>query len=552
MVRSAAEVEGLVERGMASRATAATTMNKASSRSHAVLTLTIERRDHYQSNQESKDRGSRVVCGKLHLVDLAGSERIHETGSESSESNRSRLREGRRINSSLSALGNVIAALTRPTGASGGHIPYRDSKLTRMLQGSLGGNCQTTLIATISSADCSAAESLSTLNFASRAKQVKNVVRINEALDETGLLKRYEAEVRRLRACISRGDVGGGPDGDANDTVHRELTTLEAEKHQADRARARVCDELALSEQELAIEQADKERLQQRIEDLAGKLPTSGSPMLASLTVDSTGVDIGNENAETDGDERKLAKYRQTLERQRHVMIALTKRLHERDEAILELQRQVEQYDKLQHRLEACLDAQTEPFIKQQTQRQRKQQQAETQQSALAGSGQAVNVEALHRLEANLRNRYLDYRTGMNERLALQEEKLKGMRRQHDELQQRRQQQQQSHAEVESQPFNDPEQHQVELADYQKRIDRASQEERQSLTEAKQLQDQVAMAQKESALLLALLRGKVRTCVNSLSTAFAQEGGWAVAPRVAHDLAAFQRLVGKGVEALSL
>ena len=268
VVRSAAEVERLVTRGMASRATASTAMNEASSRSHAVLTVAVERSD--QEEEEETD-SSRVVCGKLHLVDLAGSERIHDRVG-SPESTKMRLRESRKINASLSALGNVIAALARRSTTSTGHVPYRDSKLTRLLQGSLGGNCQTTLIATLSSADCSAAESLSTLTFASRAKQVTNVVRINEAINEDTLLQRYATEVRRLRACISRGDS----DGDVS--VCRELTALEAEKQQADRARAMVCDKLALSEQELAIEQADKRRLQKRIDDLASKLLTSGSP----------------------------------------------------------------------------------------------------------------------------------------------------------------------------------------------------------------------------------------------------------------------------------
>ena len=138
--------------------------------------------------------------------------------------------------------------------------------------------------------------------------------------------------MRRLRACISRGDVDGGCAGDTSDTVHRELTTLEAEK---DRLIEREQgSEVSRSEQELAIEQADKERLQQRIEDLSSKLLTSGSgPGVGSVSpmfqdfVRSTGADVGDQRAEADEDERKLAKYRQTLERQRLMMIALTKRL---------------------------------------------------------------------------------------------------------------------------------------------------------------------------------------------------------------------------------
>lgn len=114
--------------------------------------------------------------GKLNLVDLAGSERVRLTGATGR-----RLEESKKINQSLSALGNVIAALTDPSRS---HVPYRDSKLTRILEDSLGGNCKTTMMAMISPALEAFNENLSTLKFANRAKNIKNDPRINEDLDQ--------------------------------------------------------------------------------------------------------------------------------------------------------------------------------------------------------------------------------------------------------------------------------------------------------------------------------------------------------------------------------
>jgi kinesin family protein 3/17 len=121
--------------------------------------------------------------GKLNLVDLAGSERVRLSGATGQ-----RLEESKKINQSLSALGNVIAALTDVKGRQ--HIPYRDSKLTRILEDSLGGNCKTTMMAMISPALEAMLESLSTLKFANRAKNIKNEPRINEDVDQKSLVRK--------------------------------------------------------------------------------------------------------------------------------------------------------------------------------------------------------------------------------------------------------------------------------------------------------------------------------------------------------------------------
>lgn len=131
--------------------------------------------------------------GKLNLVDLAGSERQSKTNAVGI-----RLKEAAKINLSLSALGNVISSLIDGRQA---HIPYRDSKLTRILQDSLGGNTKTVMIAAISPADYNYEETLSTLRYASRAKSIKNEPRINED-PKDALLKQYEEEIRKLREAL--------------------------------------------------------------------------------------------------------------------------------------------------------------------------------------------------------------------------------------------------------------------------------------------------------------------------------------------------------------
>jgi len=141
---------------------ASTRMNDVSSRSHAVFIIVVE---------QMGSVGKQVKVGKLNLVDLAGSERVNVTGATGK-----RLEECQKINQSLSALGNVIQALTevQSTNSKRSHIPYRNSKLTRILEDSLGGNCKTTMMAMISPSNESFNESMSTLKFATRAKKIKN------------------------------------------------------------------------------------------------------------------------------------------------------------------------------------------------------------------------------------------------------------------------------------------------------------------------------------------------------------------------------------------
>ena len=158
-------MEHYMELGFKSRAVRATNMNAESSRSHSIFTIYID-------SQESDEKGDeRYKASKLNLVDLAGSERASKTGATGDG-----MKEATKINLSLSALGNVISALV---DGKTNHIPYRDSKLTRLLQDSLGGNTKTIMIAAVSPANYNYDETLSTLRYASRAKFIQNKPKIN-------------------------------------------------------------------------------------------------------------------------------------------------------------------------------------------------------------------------------------------------------------------------------------------------------------------------------------------------------------------------------------
>ena len=188
-VSSVQEVYEVMRRGGASRATAATNMNQESSRSHSIFVITI--------TQKNVETGS-ARSGQLFLVDLAGSEKVGKTGASGQT-----LEEAKKINKSLSALGMVINSLTDGKST---HIPYRDSKLTRILQESLGGNSRTTLIINCSPSSYNDQETISTLRFGVRAKAIKNKAKINaelSPLELKQLLKKAQNQVMTYQTYVS-------------------------------------------------------------------------------------------------------------------------------------------------------------------------------------------------------------------------------------------------------------------------------------------------------------------------------------------------------------
>jgi kinesin family protein 5 len=179
------EMFEVMRAGSKNRSIAATRMNEKSSRSHSIFILTV-----YQKNTATDG----AIMGKLYLCDLAGSEKVGKTNASGQT-----LEEAKMINKSLSALGNVINALTE--AKSGAHVPYRDSKLTRILQESLGGNSTTCLVITCSLSAYNDRETLSTLRFGNRAKSIKNkIVQNAERSAKELLIALNEAEAKIVKS----------------------------------------------------------------------------------------------------------------------------------------------------------------------------------------------------------------------------------------------------------------------------------------------------------------------------------------------------------------
>ncbi|CAB1096787.1 unnamed protein product [Ectocarpus sp. CCAP 1310/34] len=364
-------------------ATSATRMNDTSSRSHAVFIIIVEQSETSYTDEKGEKMSPETLrqllrkagsqereallrkletnarqtfkVGKLNLVDLAGSERVRLSGATGQ-----RLRESKKINQSLSALGNVISALTDHRGRQ--HIPYRDSKLTRILEDSLGGNCKTTMMAMISPALESMVETLSTVKFASRAKNIKNQPIVNEDFDQKvcqkqtdSLLRKYERELKRLRAELE--------ERSRNLVDKRQLLFVEGERRRAEADKMAAIraletawgsclqDPIDLSRTFVAFayiqerslefqrEKEEKRLLEGRIAMLTGQMIGRGRRSDGG----AEGVDYADRLADLERErntieleKEQVERYKQLLMKQRDIMIALTQRLNERDDALIE------------------------------------------------------------------------------------------------------------------------------------------------------------------------------------------------------------------------
>lgn len=230
VVSSAGEIYKILERGIAKRRTAETLLNKQSSRSHSIFSITIHIKECTPEGEEM------IKCGKLNLVDLAGSENISRSGARDG-----RAREAGEINKSLLTLGRVINTLVEHSG----HIPYRDSKLTRLLRDSLGGKTKTCIIATIAPSVHCLEETLSTLDYAHRAKHIKNKPEVNQKMMKSALINDLYFEIDRLKQELYAAREKNG-------------IYIPREQYLADEAEKKAMSE-KLDRLELSLESKDKQ-----------------------------------------------------------------------------------------------------------------------------------------------------------------------------------------------------------------------------------------------------------------------------------------------------
>lgn len=326
VTQSVEEIEHVLKVGHSNRSVGRTNMNEHSSRSHAILVLTVE------SSEIGPDGQPHIRVGRLNLVDLAGSERQSKTGSEGQ-----RFREATKINLSLSALGNVIAALTDQQSS---HIPYRDSKLTRLLQDSLGGNSKTVMIANIGPASYNYEETLSTLRYSSRAKQIQNKPIINED-PKDALLREFQEEIARLKTLLeqkgtkrrqSRNNnndllLDGSKMDTSTDLAEREAEGIYREKqaklemerqrlihnsHIIDEEKQRILSALTEREHELERERQEQLSLTSKIRQMQSKL-LSGDGNLLDRTRKQETL-LGQRRAELAEQRRREREVLQRLE----------------------------------------------------------------------------------------------------------------------------------------------------------------------------------------------------------------------------------------------
>ncbi|XP_028167735.1 kinesin-like protein KIF3A isoform X3 [Ostrinia furnacalis] len=336
VVHNADELEKIMAVGNKNRHIGATAMNTESSRSHAIFSITVE------SSKKGNDGKVHVKMGKLHLVDLAGSERQSKT-----QATGTRLKEATKINQSLSVLGNVISALVDGKST---HIPYRNSKLTRLLQDSLGGNSKTVMIATIGPAECNYVETISTLRYANRAKNIENKTHVNSEPGDA-LLTRFQQEIDQLKKQLeeSANDVEEEEEEEITEEELSDDTLTEPEMDSLDPEEKKMRRKMRREEKEklnrekahqarkvLEEKKAELQRTKKQQEELKEKLQRLESKVL-----------VGGENLldKADAQRRLLEQAAYELEQRTLNELRLQKDLQKKEAERLDLE---ERYSSLQ------------------------------------------------------------------------------------------------------------------------------------------------------------------------------------------------------------
>ncbi|XP_067840527.1 kinesin-like protein KIF3C isoform X2 [Heptranchias perlo] len=351
VTKNVKEIEHVMNVGNQTRSVASTNMNEYSSRSHAIFVVTVE------CSELGLDGENHIRVGKLNLVDLAGSERQSKTGVQGE-----RLKEATKINLSLSALGNVISALVDGKST---HIPYRDSKLTRLLEDSLGGNAKTIMVATIGPASCNYEESLTTLRYANRTKNIKNKPRINED-PKDALLREFQEEIARLKAQLERrgmlskkrrksqrkiileGEEITDEGEETEDNIEKDMENyLKEQKETLEKEKVAIQDDhnLVAEEKQKLLEEKEKmmedlKKEQEATEQLAAKFKAMESKLL-----------VGGKNImdHTNEQQKMLEQKRQEIAEQKRREREIQQQMLLRDEETMELR---DTYTSLQQEVE--------------------------------------------------------------------------------------------------------------------------------------------------------------------------------------------------------
>jgi hypothetical protein len=339
VVKGIDEMKQMMRAGQKNRHVGETQMNRDSSRSHSIFMIIVER------CETGADGMNHITMGKLNLVDLAGSERQSKTGASGD-----RLKEATNINKSLLTLGNVISALVDGGNA---HVPYRDSKLTKLLADSLGGNTKTVMIANIGPADWNYDETISTLRYANRAKNIKNRPTINEDIKDA-MIRQFQEEINLLRqqlAMQSGGELVLAPDGrpmigapnvveivkpiyvedfgkikqleeklekekiEMKQQVEHEIKKVLRQKNLAEDEKHRLVEELKKQEKEKRKAKTNQQRLLKKLKEMEEKL-CMGSQMMEQAV----------------RQEQELQKARQEVDAQRRQERELERKLKEKEE----------------------------------------------------------------------------------------------------------------------------------------------------------------------------------------------------------------------------
>uniref|UniRef100_A0A5G2QGE9 Kinesin-like protein n=1 Tax=Sus scrofa TaxID=9823 RepID=A0A5G2QGE9_PIG len=351
VVNNADDMDRIMTLGHKNRSVGATNMNEHSSRSHAIFTITIE------CSEKGVDGNMHVRMGKLHLVDLAGSERQAKTGATGQ-----RLKEATKINLSLSTLGNVISALVDGKST---HVPYRNSKLTRLLQDSLGGNSKTMMCANIGPADYNYDETISTLRYANRAKNIKNKARINED-PKDALLRQFQKEIEELKKKLEEGEEISGSDISGSEEEEDEEGEVgeDGEKRKKRRGKfflkvspdkmvemqAKIDEERKALETKLDMEEEERNKaraeLEKREKDLL-KAQQEHQSLLEKLSALEKKVIVGGVDllAKAEEQEKLLEESNMELEERRKRAEQLRRELEEKEQERLDIE---EKYTSLQ------------------------------------------------------------------------------------------------------------------------------------------------------------------------------------------------------------